>query len=327
MEAQQEAQPLAPPQSSDLTDVGGGRTKAETEFTTADRNAQVQARREAIVKSARDKLKLQLRETRGIETPERVSEPVPQDKPSVSPAPVSNTQNTLAEAFTTQLNQQFQSAQALRDEAVKYKAEAEVRANEAEAKLNKFLANPATYLQETGLNMDQWNARLLNGGEQTPEEKLRAEVLGVVAPLKAELDAERRNRAVAEIKPVLKEHFPLVNHLLGPDGALEEVNKQAAAARRVGKLFTSADVQAVIQGMEDTYLSAQQTLLQDSVIAAKVGIGVKSSPVVAVAPSPHTLTNRVTSSVPSVSTRATSDRDRIARGREMLRKLVAAGQI
>jgi hypothetical protein len=238
----------------------------------------------------------------------------------------------LADAFTAQLNAQYEAAQQTRADAERIRAEAEAKATAAEAKLQQFLQNPASYMEAQGLNLDQWQARLLNGGEATQAEKLKAEiaaqidnlkkeVLAPVTQVKQELEAQQRGKALNELTPVLAKDFPLVNRFMGPQTALEELRKQA---RATGKPLNPA--QALAQ-WESAFVDQMKAGLQDEAVATKIGVSVKSSNAEAAVQSPRTLTNRVTSTVSSMPSRPTTDRDRIARGRELIRKLAADGQI
>lgn len=297
---------------------------------TAQRNAALEGKRREILDAARAKMKAEFRQAQGI-PPAPEATPAPAQATPQAPPPAANP-NALAEAFTAQLNAQFQAAEKMRADAAAMAADAQKRAAEAEARLSKFVQNPASYLQENNLDLDKWNARLLNGGEPTAEEQLRAEVAKQVAEIrkeafsqvsqvKQELDAQKRSAAVQEIAPVLSKEYPLVNQLLGADGALEELARQARSAGR------AINPEQALAQMEAHFLSQYKATLQDASVATKLGVSVLSPQAEVAVQSPHTLTNRVTSTVGSQPTRPTSHEDRIARGRETLRKLIAAGQL
>lgn len=320
-----------------LSDGLGTQNLDTARVAVAKREAEIDARRRSIIEAARAKIKAEFRASQGLPEPAPAAAPeatVPQPAP-VSQAvqqPVLGNPSALAEAFTAQLNAQYAAAERMKSEAAQMSAAATQKAAEAEAKLNTFLKNPTAFLQDQGLDMDQWQARLLNGGVPTAEERLKAELTAALdaqtKPLRQELNQVRQElhneqvgKALGELAPILQAQFPFVNDLLGPQQALEEIKKQASKS---GKPVTQADITAMLSSWEDGFVSKYKATLQNTTLASKLGLSVQSPPA-EVAESPQTLTNRVTSSVSSVSTRATSEQDRKARGRELIRKLLASG--
>lgn len=213
-------------------------------------------------------------------------------------------------------------------------ADADRRIAEAEAKLKGFASNPASFLHEQGIDPDQWQARLMNGGEPTAEERLKTELEAAVearvAPLKAQVSqltqasqAEVHGRVIAELAPVLSKDFPLVNALLGPEAVVIELRRLGQQAQVQGR--PPIDAATVVADMERHFLAQQQALLQNTAVASKLGLSVKSPPVAAAAQSPQTLSNRVTSTVAPNASSARTQEDRIARGRAMIKQLADAG--
>ncbi len=309
-----------PPAPDQQPSDGLGLLRGDAEAQTQSRIAEIDVRRKAILENARAKMKADFRTSQGVPAPEPRADPTP----VAQIAPVSQsgqqTPSGLAEAFTNQLNSQFQAAQQMRTEAAAMKAEADSRATAAEQKLNAFLANPTTYMQETGLNVDQWTARLLNGGEATPEEKLRADMEAMIEArteperkelnqLKQELHEERRGKVINELSTAMEKEYPLINMLLGPERALDTLVEQSKAQ---GKALNPEQFFA---NLENNFINQYKATLQNNAIATKLGLSVPSSPAAVVVKSPPTLSNRVVSTVSSVPSRPTTDRDRIARDR------------
>ncbi len=303
--------------------------------------AEIDARRQAILEKARAAMRAEYRQSQGLPspapevpgaapqvtpasapaTPALASTPAPAPAPQASPG-------AIAEAITAGLQQQMRDAEAMRTEA-------NCKLAEADAKIAAWQQNPATYLADQGLSIDQWQARLLNGGEPTAEEKLKAELVARVDPAIAELRQEvqqlradaygnQRQRVLQEIAPVLARDFPIVNKLLGPEQVIAHLEQLRDRTK------ASVDPQATLAALESRFLQQYQESLQDPAVASKVMPSVNKSPraeVVASTQSPQTLTNRVTSTVPPSSSRPMTERERFARGREEIRKLLAAGRL
>lgn len=290
------------------------------------------------MEAARAKLKAEYRQAQEpVVAGQPSAAPPPPAPPAQAPAasPAAPPANALAEAFTAQLNKQFEEASRMRTEAQQISQTAEQRAAAAEAKLKQFIDNPVAYLQEQGKTLDEWNARLQNGGEPTELEKLkdelRKELKAETAPVAEQLAALRqqtiqqeRTKAIQSMD-ALAPQYPLLAKLDGSaaivDGYLQHV-QQAASAKRQPVEFGK-----FLADREAFHESRLKPLLQDKTAASKLGVSAPSSPGTVVAQSPSTMTNRVTSTVPSSPARAANDRDRILRGRETLKRLLAEGKL
>ncbi len=309
----------------------------------AQKQAVADAKRQAIVDKARAAMRAEFRQSQGLPAPEPTrtfDTAAPPTSPADQLASATTTQATqapsntgaLAEAITSGLQDQFRQAEAMRAEAGAMAAEANRKAAEAEAKLQDFVRNPTAYLDAQGLDMDAWQARLLNGGEPTEAERLKAELKQQIDPalaamkaelqqLKAESYQTQRTKVVQELTPILAKDFPIVNRLMGPDAVLKELERLRDETKQ------RVDPQQVLANLENRFLQQYQESLQDQAVANKLGLSVKSPLAGVAAQSPQTLSNRVTSTVPSASSRATTEQERKARGREQIRKLLAAGQL
>lgn len=302
---------------------------SEIQANVAAKRAAADAKRAAILQAAREKMRSEFRSAQGVAEPVKAA---PAEAPAkVEAAAPTQNANNVAQAITAQLQNQFEEAAKLRSEADKVRAESEARAAAAEAKLQKFLANPISFLEDQKLSPDAWQARLLNGGTPTEQERLKAEMtaqieqgkketLGEVSKIKQELVAEKRTRAISDLTPILQKQFPLVNRLLGAESALEHMKSEA---QRTGKLI---DAQAFLQKIENDFVEQYQATLRDEGIANKLGLSVKS-PNVEVADIPRTLSNRVTSSVAPATSRPRTERERIAQGRLKIQQLRAEGKL
>lgn len=315
----------APQPSTD----GAGKSKEDVALLVANNNAALAAKQRTITEAARAALRKDLRATSSVPTP--VAPSTPAATPVV--APTAPTPSALAEAFTAQLDAKLADAQRIRAEADAVRADANARASAAEAKLQKFINNPTSYLADQGLQLDQWQARLANGGEPTEQERQRADwqkqLAETVAPLNAELKAlkarefaQAETAALADARRILPENFPLVNHFVGPEAFLAELRRQVAASP--GK---PVDAEAVAKSMETYWTQKTQGALQDPKAAAKVGVSASSPPGTVAAQSPSTMTNRTTSSVPGAASRARNDAERKQRGREIIKQLAAEKRI
>jgi hypothetical protein len=319
-------------QQPSSTSDGPGASKNDVALANFEKNRAVTDRQAAIVASARAKLKAEMRATSTAPapvSPQANNAPAPGSPEATKPDP-----NALAAAFTAQLDAKSNAAQQAMAQAEQIKAEAGKRAQTAEAKLQHFLQNPVAYLEDQKLDADAWQARLLNGGVQTPEEQARAELRkefqATVAPLQHELQSMKQaefNRAeqaaLVEARTILAEHFPLVHHFVTPEGYIAELKRQVAA--NGGK---PVDAQKVAETLEAGWLAKTQGALQNPKAAAKVSPGTTKSPLAPVAAqATSTMTNRTTSTVSGQQTRAKSDAERIARGREQIKQLAAEKRI
>lgn len=253
--------------------------------------------------------------------PPVVAAPVPAPTPLAPPAPAPQPVLDVAETF--------------RREAAKIKAEADARVATAEAKLreNADLARkkPVEWLKANGMDLDTWQTRLLNGGEMAPvellEEKVDARLKAAEErSAKAEqalqqyVHTQKREAALSQLTPAIQKEFPLVAHFMGPDVALDALTK---ASKQAGKVLDPVEF---FKGIETRFLEQYQAPLQNPEVAGKLQLSVLKSPQSEVAAeSPKTLTNRVTSTVTPPLSRPMTDAERIARGREAIRKQMAAG--
>lgn len=290
----------------------------------ASQNAAAVARQQEIFAKAR----AALREARGIPAPVEapkappvVAEAAPAPTPPVAPQNPPQVNLDVAETF--------------RREAVRIKAEADARVAAAEAKVreNAELARkkPVEWLKANGMDLDAWQTRLLNGGEMAPHEVLEEKV---DARLKAAEDraakaeqavqqyvhTQKREAALSQLTPAIQKEFPLVSHFMGPDAALDALTQ---ASKQAGKVLDPVEF---FKGIENRFLEQYKAPLSNPEVAGKLQLSVLKSPQSEVAAeSPTTLTNRVTSTVTPPSSRPMTDAERIARGREAIKKLAAAG--
>lgn len=313
------------PESLSRDGVGVTRETAENE--TLARRQEYTNKQAAIVAAAREKLKADFRTSQGVPAPAPAPESVETATPPANPSQLAD---TIAQKFQSQ----FDEASKLRLEAEKIRGDSESRAAQAEAKLQKFLANPIAFLEEQKLSPDDWQARLMNGGEPTEQEKLKAQIaaqyqelrkeaMGEVAQIKQELMAEKKSKAISDLTPVLTKDFPLVSKLLGAEGALDYMRQEV---QKTGKPIDPA---AFLAKVESGFVHQYQETLRDEKVASKLGLSVNKSPQVeVVADKPRTLSNRVTSSVPPQAIpRAGDAKARIAQGRSLLRQLIAEGKL
>lgn len=318
MEALQPQPPQPQPSEETSGDYAIGISSQDAQTIVANKANELAAYRRQIIENARAKLKEEFRATSAVPAPPSLSSQPAQE--SLSAPPVQQSQQALAEALTAQLGAQLQAAK-----------DAQLKAEQAEAKLNQFLANPPAYLKAEGLDLDTWNARLLNGGTPTPEERLKGEVdtkmEGQLAPLveklerlSQEMESERRGKALNELTPILTKDFPLVEALLGPEQTLEVIRQEGLRAKREG--LPPIDPGAVIAALETRFLTQYKASLQKPSVATKLGVSVSPQQSL-VAESPQTLSNRVVSSVASSALRPITHRDRIANGRAEISKQFA----
>ena len=260
----------------------------------------------AIRTAARASLAETLRASRGVESPT--------DAPLSSLEPVQATQQSTPRAEATpdisaqlaaQFTMQAQEAQRLRAEADTIKAGAEQRASAAEAKLAAMLKNPAAFLQESGLDLDQWNARLAQtGGEATEQEKMMAQVEARVQAAEAKADAvvaqartrdqaAQRQALATSLGPILADQFPAIDAMLGVGGFLDHLVTLQKA--NPGK---PVNAEQVVQELEASFQSDLKRVLGNEKLRAKLAGSVTTPQAEYVASQgPRTISNKVTSSV------------------------------
>lgn len=294
--------------------------QAQARSKAAENLAAVEARQTAIRDAARAKVADLLRSERGIEAPRVVEAPVSQvaEHPRVQEtAPVVD-----QAAFLESVQAQTRAAEAAKAEAAQLRAEADAKL----AKLQASLKNPIQFLQEQNMDLDTWNARLLNGGEPTMEERLKAESAKEVEAVRSEVQAlktqlaqkehaELRVAAAAELRPGLEKEFPLLNANLGVEKALDWLQSEAAQARKLGVQF---DSRAALAAYENHLLSIASTALAIPAIQSKLSNSVTKPQAGNVDNGPRTITNRLVSSTSPVRTGPTTLEEKRARARELI---------
>lgn len=291
-------------------------------------------KRREILEAARAKFKAEYLESSSVPPSPTSAAPAQSTIQQVVPQAQQALPSQLSEQVIAFLGAQAQQAQRAREEATTAIAAAERRAQEADARIAQFSKNPVAFLQAEGINPDQWQARLMNGGEQTPEERIHSEVQtrvsAEVAPLQDKVNqlngiilGDMRAKAIAEVTPLLAKDFPLFNKLMGPEAAIDHFKAEAAKAQANGK--PRPDPKQLFQAAETQLRQQYMATLQDPGVASILGVSVKSQPAVVAAQNPQTLNNRATSTVRPPPSGPQSDRERIARGRELERQLRAQG--
>ena len=256
----------------------------------------------AIRMAARASLAETLRASRGVEAPGQAplsAQDAPQGTQRAEATPDMSAQ--LAAQFALQT----QEAQRLRAEADSIKSTAEQRAQAAEAKLASMLKNPAAFLQESGLDLDQWNARLAQtGGEATEQEKMMAAVEARVKIAEAKTDAlvnqsrereqvAQRAALTASLGPIIADQFPAIDAMLGVGGFLDHLVTLQRA--NPGK---PVNAEQVVQELEASFQSDLQRVLGNEKLRAKLAGSVSTPQAEYVASQgPRTISNKVTSSV------------------------------
>lgn len=302
---------------------------AATQAQTANKNAEAQARVTAIAANARKQALELFRQSTGVAAPERPAEaaaapPVASQTPSPQPS----------DALHAAVKEELAAVQAAKTEAAAIKAQADARLAQVQAEERRWAElaqNPQKFLEAQNINLDTWQARLLNGGEPTQEE-LAAKALD--SRVKAAEDRAARaestfhnfiqeqakTTAVNTLAPVLEKEFPLVHAMLGPDAALMSLvseSKRTGVALDAAKYFTD---------LESKYFNQHKQLVNNQNVNNKYKLSVQSSQAEVVAQSPQTLTNRVTSTVAPSQSRAMTDAERIARGRQKLKELISTSR-
>lgn len=306
----------------------------ERTATQEAREAEIKNIQDGIRAAARAKMEADLRVARGIPEPAPAAAPVARQDAPQATQPAATTPSVSPDV-TQALMQAMQAQAALveqqKAQAAQVTAEAQARMAAAEAKereLAKVALNPVEFLERTGISLDEWQARLLNGGEETLEQRKSREILEAtkatqdrVAKLEAQLQQQvhtaQRQATLAQLKPALEADFPVVAAFLGPDRALDALAQTARQGKQI-------DAKAFFAEMETNLISQQKALLSNNAVQAKLGLGVKSPQSEVAAQSPKTLDNRATSTVGSRSQAGPmSERERLARGRAMLKQLFA----
>lgn len=313
----------APPSQAELSRVSDTERQLQREANVQ----KVLDRRSQILVQARARAAELLRGERGVQAPpSELTKPVAKDpSPPSAPAHVA-TQN----ADTVQLITQRLEAQAR--EAARLHAESQAvaaRATAAEQKLEAFKANPALYLQDEGMSLDDWNARLVNGGEKTPEQKMMEAIeerlrasearTQAVEQQLAQRDLEaKRATLLGQLTPVLVDRFPLVHKILGPNNVLDHLVQMQKKTPEI-----PVDSEKVLTELESNFITNLDGYLQDPKVAAKLSISALTSQAERVVnQGPRTMTNSVTSSVaPSVGRTTTAQKR--AKANEFLRAMRA----
>lgn len=317
-----------PSPSSEPHEIASPRTAIAQQV--ADHNAALELRRETVRQAARDKFRVAKNLPKpGDATQPGTPAPVSTVPPTLPPAPVSPAPDTqLADFFANHLQQRAVAVEDARREAEQVKLDADRRVQEAEEKLKTFTTNPAAFLADQGINLDQWNARLLNGGEPTSDERLLQTVQAEIEPLRADIrklheerTALQKSNATLEMGPLLKADFPLIDAEYGPAMALDIIVAEFKAAQSRGEALP--DAADVLANVESAILAKYQRTLQNAQAASKLGFSVPTPTVAPASPSPQTLTNRTTSSVSVPSSGRKSQADIRAAGRELIQQMFA----
>lgn len=288
----------------------------------------VENHRAKILADARAKMAEMLRAERGIEAP--VPQPAEQPVSRNESVPKSQPgESSVPQVDPAQLErlyiERIAQAEAAKAEAARLNAEAEAKL----AQLRKAAENPVRFLEETGLSLDQWNARLLNGGEPTPEERLKAEVQSELQKRDAELAAlrqqlvareqmELRSQAKAELEPQLAKEFPMIAKRFGADQALDWLQREAALARQHGVPFKA---QEALKAWENDLRSVARVALEIPEVRATFNNSVSKPTADIVDNGPRTITNRITSSTAPSRPGPTSMEEKRARARELVAAL------
>ena len=298
-----------------------GRKEADAQVKRS--NQAVAEKQREIRDAARTKAAEVLREARGIEEPKLRDEPrktsVDAKAEPAKPAAEAPAQEALIKRLADSLSAQQEKAQAQVEAAQKARQEADVKLAELKAAQD----NPVEFLTKNGIDLDTWQARLLNGGEATPEERSRKELMDRIAKVEAENQAFKQQSeqaqhqaqfqgAVAALAAPLKTDFPLVNRFMGPEAALKHLQDLQSSQGAI-------DAKSAIAELEKGFREGLMQTLQDPAIAATINYSPKTSiSEKAAIQGPRTITNNLTS-----STSPTGQRSTLAQKREMARQIMA----
>lgn len=286
-------------------------------------NASVADKQREIRDSARAKAAEVLREARGIAEPQERetprAQPAEPKAESAKPAAKPTEQEALITRLASTLSEKQAQAQAQLEAAQRARQEADAKLAELKAAQD----NPLEFLNKNGIDLDTWQARLLNGGEITAEEKSRRELLDRIAKVEAEnksfkeqqeaslAQAQFQGAAQALAEP-LKADFPLVNRFMGPEQALQHLRELQSKQGNI-------DAKAAIAELEKGFREGLMQTLQDPAIAATIDYSPKTSlSEKAAYEGPRTITNTLTS-----STSPTGRRTTLAEKRELAKQLMA----
>lgn len=309
------------------------------------KRAELDAQREAVRDRNRENVAKMLRQARGVEEPvarkaeEKAVKAEAKADAAKEAAAVQAQKAAPDDALSQQLAERVakteREALEARTHAAQVKAEADKRVAAAEAKVRKFEQNPVKYFEETSQSLDEWQARLMNGGEETEEQKFRRELLAetkaakeAVAEMRREQEAARaaavRAQSVQTLREPLQSDFPLVSAMIGPEKVLEHLQQVASA--NPGQ---SMDYAAELSRLEEDLYKQHTAVLQNPHVARKYSDSVKAPKAEAAeVSSPRTMTNRLTSSTSAGSSDwvRPGSREDLLRKRARVTELLAARQ-
>ena len=293
------ASQVAPQVGSPLAQ-GELQASADQQRQAADtQNAKADGEVAAIRANARAQLAEIIRGARGVEAPANVPAPA-------APAPVqlSTQPADMSAQLAAQFTLQAGEATKLRAEAEQIKSQAEARAVAAEAKLAKFQENPAAWMADEGIDIDQWHNRLVEaGGAKTADEKLRAEVMAAtkvaqdrVTVLENQIKSKElagQRTALEATLTVAMESYPAVQAMLGPSGFIDHMVALQRASPN-----TPIKAGDLVEQLEAQFTADMMRVLGNEKLRAKLGASANTPKAEHVAnQGPRTISNKVTSSV------------------------------